>query len=29
LRTPREVARMRGKQVEEIRGRSILDELEA
>ena len=29
LRSPREVARMRGKQVEEIRGRSIFDELEA
>jgi small subunit ribosomal protein S5 len=29
LRSPSEVARMRGKRVEEIRGRSILDELEA
>jgi small subunit ribosomal protein S5 len=29
LRSPSEVARMRGKRVEEIRGRSIFDELEA
>jgi small subunit ribosomal protein S5 len=28
LRSPSEVARMRGKRVEEIRGRSVLDELE-
>jgi small subunit ribosomal protein S5 len=28
LRSPSEVARMRGKRVEEIRGRSVFDELE-